>query len=129
MSCTTACTLLLAWGVQLVLLVGVALADVELDAVAGVVQLVIWDGVRVTVAWGVQLVLFVDLAMAKVVGLVVYDGVHVAACVGCAAGASCRCGFGRRGARRGGGGGAACRAGRRARCRLRGACSWCFLSV
>ena len=58
MSCTTACTLALAWGVQLLLFVNVAVADVELDAVAGVVR------------------------------IVVYDGVHVGACRGCAAGAS-----------------------------------------
>jgi len=37
--------LALAWGVQLVLLVAVA--------VAGVVRLVMWDGVFVALAWGV----------------------------------------------------------------------------
>jgi len=56
----TACTLALAWDVQLVLLAGVAVADVELDAAAEVVRVDMWDGV------------------------------HVGACVGCAAGASCR---------------------------------------
>ena len=65
--------------------------------------------------------------VAQVMGLVVYDGVQIDACVGCAAGASCLCGCGRRGAGRGGGGGAACRVGWRARCRLRGLCSLCFL--
>ena len=45
-------------------------------------------------AWGAQLVLFVDLAMAGEVGIVVYDGVHVGARMGCAAGASCLCGCG-----------------------------------
>jgi len=34
--------------------------------------------------------------VVEVIGLVVYDGVHVAACVGCAAGASCRRGCGGR---------------------------------
>jgi len=41
----------LAWGVQLVHLLGVvvaeAAADDELEAVAGVVWLVVWDGVHV----------------------------------------------------------------------------------
>ena len=41
MSCGTACTLPLAWGVQLVLLVGVAVADVELDVVADVMGLIV----------------------------------------------------------------------------------------
>jgi len=50
LSCTTACTLLLAWGVQLVLLVGVAVADVELGAMAGVVGIVVWHGVFVALA-------------------------------------------------------------------------------
>ena len=45
-------------------------------------------------AWGAQLVLFVDLAMAGEVGIIVYDGVHVGARMGCAAGASCLCGCG-----------------------------------
>jgi len=38
LSCGTACTLPLAWGVQLVLLAGVAVADVELDVAAEVVR-------------------------------------------------------------------------------------------
>jgi len=72
MSCGIVLKLYLAWGVQLVHLVGVVVAEAaavdELEAVAGVVRLVVWDGV------------------------------HVAACVGRAAGGSCR---------RGGGGGGA----------------------
>jgi len=94
-----ACTLLLAWGVQLVLLAVVAEVDVKLEVVA------------------------------EVMGLVVYDGVHVAACVGRALCASCRCCCDRRGAGRCVVGGAACHVGRRARWRLRGVCSWCSLSA
>jgi len=56
--------LALAWGVQLVLLAVVAEAGVELDVVA------------------------------EVMGLVVYDGVHVAACVGRALFASSQRGWG-----------------------------------
>jgi len=96
LSCTTACTLLLALGVRLMLLAVVAEADVELDVVA------------------------------EVMGIVMYDGVHIRACVGCAAGASCRWGCGRRGAGRDGEGGADCRVRRHARWRLCGVCSWCF---
>ena len=51
-------------GVQPVLLVGVAVADVQPDVVAGVVRFVVWDGV------------------------------HVAACVESAVRASCRRGCG-----------------------------------
>jgi len=57
--------------------------------------------------------------MAGVVRIVMWEGVHVAAFVGCAAGAFCRPGDG--------GGEAACHVRRRARCRLHGMCSWCFL--
>jgi len=79
-------TLGLVIGVQLVLFVGVAVANVEVDMVAGVV----WFVPR--------------------------DGVQVAACGFRAAGAVCRCGGGGRGAGRGGGGGGAvCPAGRLAR--------------
>jgi len=95
MSCGTVRKLYLAWGVQLVHLVGVVVAEAaavdELEAVAGVVRLVVWDGV------------------------------HVAACVGRAAGGSCR--------RGGGGGGAVRHVGRRACRRSREACSWWFLSA
>jgi len=76
-------------GVQPVLLVGVAVADVQPDVVAGVVRFVIWDDM------------------------------HVVACVKNADGACFR--------RGGAGGGAFRRLGRRARCRLRGACNMCFL--
>jgi len=51
MSCRTVRKFFLAWGVQLVHLVGVvvaeAAADDKLEAVAGVVRLVVWDGVQV----------------------------------------------------------------------------------
>ena len=51
MSCETVRKLYLAWGVQLVHLVGVVVAEAaavdELEAVAGVVRLVVWDGVHV----------------------------------------------------------------------------------
>jgi len=98
LSCKTAGTLQLAWGVHFFLLVGVAVADVALEMMAGLVRFVVRDGVFVALAWGMQLVLLAGVAeadceldvVAKVMGLVVYDGVHVAACVGCAAGASCR---------------------------------------
>jgi len=71
-----------ACGVQQVLLAGAAEADVEL------------------------------VVEAEVVRIVVYDGVHVGACVGFAAGTFFR--------PFGGGGGAACRVGRLARCRSHG---------
>ena len=61
------------------LLVCVAVADVELDAVAGVVGIVMWDGVFVALAWGVQLVLFVGLAVAGMVRLVMWDVLQDAA--------------------------------------------------
>jgi len=44
LSCGTACKLPLAVGVQFVLFAGVAAADVELDVVSGLVQLVVWHG-------------------------------------------------------------------------------------
>ena len=98
MSCKTACTLPLAWGVHFVLLVGRAVADVALDMVAGVVRFVVWDGVFVALAWGAHFVLLVGVTVAdveldvvaEVMGRVVYDGVHVGACVGRALCASCR---------------------------------------
>jgi len=54
----TGCTLRLVFGVHLVLCVGVAVANLEVDMVAGVVLFFVWDGVQVAacVAWGVQLV-------------------------------------------------------------------------
>jgi len=103
LSSGTARTLPLAFRVPLVLNGGVAAAYVELDVVEGVVLLVEWDGVQ------------------------------VAACARRAAGTFCRSDGGRRccgrRAGRGGGGGAACHAGRRARWRLRGASTLCFLFV
>jgi len=42
LSCCTACTLRLAFGVPLVHNGGVAAADVELDVGSGLVQLVVW---------------------------------------------------------------------------------------
>jgi len=50
LSCTTACTLLLAWGAQLVLFVVLA--------VVVVVRLVVWDVLQdaARMAWGVQLI-------------------------------------------------------------------------
>jgi len=182
LSCETACKLSLAWGVQLVVLVGVA--------VAGVVRFGIWDGVHVPacvgrafcascrrggggggavrrvgrracfrlrgacilcflsawrwrgwcrsafgtacmlpLAWGGQFVLLVGVAVARVVRFDVWDCVHVAACVRRAVCAFRRRGGGGRASGRGGGGGAVRRLGRRACCRLRGACSLCFLSA
>jgi len=76
---------------------------------------------KLPLAWGVQLVVLVGVAVAGVVRFDVWDGVHVAACVRRAAGGSCR--------RGGGAGGAVRRLGRRACCRLRGACILCFLSA
>jgi len=72
LSCGTVRKLPLAWGAQLVLIVGVTSADVaadaELAAVVGVMRLIVWDGV------------------------------HVAACVGRAVCSFCRPGGGRGGA-------------------------------
>ena len=58
MSRGTVCTVGLVVGVHLVPFVCVAVANVEVDMVAGVVLFVVWDGVQVAacVAWGVQLV-------------------------------------------------------------------------
>ena len=97
----------LACGVQLVLVVGVTAAvvaaDEQLDVGEGVVRFVVWDGA------------------------------HIAARVGRAAGAYRRSEShghrGGRGAERCGGGGAAYRVRRRARCCLRGARGLCFLSA
>jgi len=44
LSCGTACKLPLAVGLQFVLFAGAAAADVELDVVSGLVQLVVWHG-------------------------------------------------------------------------------------
>ena len=52
MSCKTACTLPLAWGVHFVLLVGRAVADVALDMVAGVVRFVVRDCLQVATRVG-----------------------------------------------------------------------------
>jgi len=90
----------LAFGGQLVLFVGMVMADVELDVVvAGVVRFVVRDGVQ--------------------------DG----ACDWRAAGADGRRGRGGSGAGRGGAGGAVCRAGGRASFRWRAAWSLCCLSA
>jgi len=43
-----------------------AVADVALDMVAGVVRFVVWDGVIVALAWGMSFVLFVGMAVADV---------------------------------------------------------------
>ena len=95
MSWGTVRTLPLAWGTQLVLIVGVTAADVaadeKRDAVAGGVRLIVWYGV------------------------------HVAACVERAF-----CAFWRPA---GGGCGEVCRVGRGARCDLCLECSLCFLSA
>ena len=88
----------LAWGMHFVLLVGVAVADVALDMVAGMVRFVVWDGDFFAFAWVVPFLLLFgmavdDVALDKVAGVVrfvVWVVVHVAAFVGCAAGASCR---------------------------------------
>jgi len=77
-----------------VLFAGVAAADVELDVVSGLVQLVVWHGMQ------------------------------VAACRRRAVCTFCRRGGGGRGAGRGVGVGAACRVARLARCRLRSVCHW-----
>ena len=107
MSRGTECRLPLACGVQLVHVVGVTSADV-----AAVEQLDVGEGV---------------------VRFVVRDGAHGSARVGRAAGAYRRSdGRGRRGGRKAGScgvGGAAYRVGQFARCCLRGACGWCFLSA
>ena len=107
MSRVTECKLPLACGVQLVLVVGVTAADVAADE-----QLDVGEGV---------------------VRFVVWDGAHVAARVGRAAGAYRQSdGRGRRSGRKAGrcgGGGAAYRVGRRARCCLRGACGLWFFSA
>jgi len=95
----TVCTLGLVFGVHLVLFVGVAVADVEVDMVAGVVLFVVWDGGQ------------------------------VAAYVWRAGGALCRRRGGGRGGGHGGGGCAVCRVGRWASCGLCLACRWCFLSA
>jgi len=86
----TVCKLRPVFGLQLALFVGVAVADVEVDVVAGVVLFVSWDGVQ------------------------------VAACVWLAAGAVCRRFGGGRGGGQLDGGGAVCPAGRCASCRMRG---------
>jgi len=44
LSCGTACKLPLAVGLQFVLFASAAAADVELDVVSGLVQLVVWHG-------------------------------------------------------------------------------------
>jgi len=98
LSCTTACTLLLALGVRLVLLAVVAETDVKLDVVAEVMGIVVFDGVHIgacvrRAAGASCRVVEADVALdvaAVVMGIVVYDGVHDAACVGRAAGAACR---------------------------------------
>ena len=46
MSCGTVCTMPRASGVQLVLIVGKAVADMELDVASGVVRFVVRDGVQ-----------------------------------------------------------------------------------
>ena len=56
-----------------------AVVDVELEAVAGVVGIVVCDGMFVALAWGVQLLLFVGLEVAVVVRLVVWDVLQDAA--------------------------------------------------
>jgi len=85
--------LLLACGMQLVLVVGVTAAegavDAELAAVVEVVRLIVWDGVHVAAYVGRAVCVFVGLAVAGVVRYVPRDGVQVAACVRRAAGA-CR---------------------------------------
>jgi len=91
LSCDTACTLSLAWGVHLVLLVGVTVADVALAMVAGMARYVVWDGVVVAIAWGVHFVFLFGVAvadveldvMAGVVGLVVWDILQGAARMAC----------------------------------------------
>jgi len=50
----------LAWGVQFVLLVGEAVADVQPDVVAGGVRFVIWDGVQVAYCVGRTLTFFLS---------------------------------------------------------------------
>jgi len=97
--CGTVCKLRPVFGVQLVLFVGVAVADVEVDVVAGVV-------------------LFVSR-----------DGVPVAPCVWRSADAVCRRCGGRRGGGRRGGGGAVCSVGWYASCGLCLACSGCYFSM
>jgi len=102
-------------GVQLVLFVCVAVANVGVDMVAGVVRFVRRDSVHVAALFGVPLVPFVVMALADVevdmvagvVRFVPRDGVQVAACVCRAAGAGCRRGGGGGGDGRGGGGGGA----------------------
>jgi len=54
----TSCKMPLAWGVQFVLLVGVAVADMQPDVVAGVVRFVVWDGVQVASCVGRTLTFF-----------------------------------------------------------------------
>ena len=85
----------LACGAQLVLIVGVTATDVAADEERNTV--------------------------AKVVRLIVWDGVHVAACVGRAVCDFCR--------PAGGGGGEVCRVGRGARWGLCLACSLFFFSA
>jgi len=105
MSRGTAGTVPPARGVQLVLIVGVAAAEVEpdvkldmkLDVAAGVVRLAVWDTVEVAVR------------MAR------------------ASGALNRLGGGGEGADRSGGvAGSVCRVIRSSHCHSCGACSWCF---
>jgi len=116
--CGTVCKLRLVFGLQLVLFVGVAVADMEVDVVAGVELFV-----NVAVA---------DVEVDVVAGVLLFvsrDGVPVAACVLRSADAECRRCGGRRGGGRRGGGGAICPAGRCASCGLCLACSWCCLSA
>jgi len=91
------CKLLLARGVNFVLPGSVAVADEDVDMVAGVVR------------------------------FVSRDGVQVAACAWRAAGAVCRRRGGGRGGGHGGGGGAVCRVERCASCGLCLACRRFFL--
>ena len=74
LSCGTVRKLPLAWGAQLVLIVGVTSADVaadaELAAVVGVMRLIVWDGVHVAACVGRAVCVFVGLAVAGVVPFV-----------------------------------------------------------
>jgi len=110
MSRATVRKLLLAWAAQLDLFVGEVAAGAPADDELEVVRR--WCGstcgteCMLPLAWCVHFVLLVCLAVAGVVRFVVWDGVHIAACVSRSAGASCRQGRGGQAAGRGNGGGA-----------------------
>jgi len=131
----------LSVGVQFAIFSGVAVAKLDPDVVSGFVQLVVCYGLQAAAcvprAIGSEWWLDSGRRDARRSGergaLVEWDGVQIVACAQRAAGWSCQSDGGQRcrGRRTGraGRGGAACRVRRRAGCRVRGACTLCFVSA